>query len=126
MRRSKQRVRTTRGRLDVERLKAAREAEIEHWKRQEGVDDATLGPARVVRVGPDVHLIRERLGLSQEAFAARFLLSLRTVQEWEQQRRVPEGPARVLLRVIEREPEAVARALAWAPAGTDVSNPQTS
>ena len=107
-----------RGRLDVERLKAATEAEIERWKVQEGVDDASLGPARLVKAGPDVRLVRERLGLSQEAFAERFHLSLRTVQEWEQRRRVPEGPARVLLRVIEREPEAAVRALAGAMDGS--------
>ncbi|MHB8619214.1 MAG: helix-turn-helix domain-containing protein, partial [Chloroflexota bacterium] len=69
-------------------------------------------PPRYVRVGPDVRVLRERLGLSQEAFAERFHLSLRTVQDWEQQRRVPEGPARVLLQVIERDPQAVERALA--------------
>ena len=48
--------------------------------------------------------------------ADRFQLSLRTLQEWEQQRRVPEGPAQVLLRVIERDPQAVERALAGSSA----------
>lgn len=75
-------------------------------------DEAALGPPRYAQGSPDVRGIRERLGLSQEAFAARFHLSLRTVQEWEQRRRVPEGPARVLLQVIDCEPEAAARALA--------------
>jgi len=100
-----------RGRLDLERLKRASDAEIDTWKRQEGIDDAALGPVRFVSASPDVRVIRERLGLSQEAFAERFQLSLRTVQEWEQRRRVPEGPARVLLCIIEREPEAARRAL---------------
>lgn len=112
VKRSNEQMRTAKGRLDVERLKAATEADIDRWKHQEDVDDATLGPARLVQAGPDVRLVRERLGLSQEAFAARFHLSLRTIQEWEQQRRIPEGPARVLLHVIDRAPEAVARALA--------------
>lgn len=112
VRRSNEEARQAKGRLDPERLRAATEADIEGWKREDGLDDATLGPARLVQAGPDVRSVRERLGLSQEAFAARFHLSLRTVQEWEQQRRVPEGPARVLLQVIEREPEAAARALA--------------
>jgi putative transcriptional regulator len=67
-------------------------------------------------VGPDVRALRERLGLSQEAFAERFHLSLRTIQDWEQRRRVPEGPARVLLQVIERDPQAVERALAGSSA----------
>lgn len=109
--RSKDEIRKAKGRIDRAKLKAATEADISRWKLQDGVDDATLGPARLVTSSPDVRLLRERLGLSQEAFAERFHLSLRTVQEWEQQRRVPVGPARVLLRVIERDPEAVDRAL---------------
>lgn len=105
-------IRASKGRIDLKRIEAATEADIERWKQEDGIDDATLGPARLVTPGPDVRVLRERLGLSQEAFAERFHLSLRTIQEWEQRRRVPEGPARVLLRVIEREPEAAARALA--------------
>ena len=99
-------------RIDIDKVNATTEEDIARWKREDGIDDSQLGPARVVIPGPDVRALRERLGLSQEAFAQRFQLSLRTVQDWEQQRRVPEGPARVLLRVIEREPEAAARALA--------------
>lgn len=96
----------------MEKVKKATEADISRWKREDGIDDATLGAARFVSSGPDVRVIRERLGLSQEAFADRFHLSVRTVQEWKQGRRVPEGPARVLLQVIERDPDAVERALA--------------
>jgi putative transcriptional regulator len=59
----------------------------------------------------DVRRIRRQLGLSQDEFAARFGLSAATVREWEQDRRKPEGAARVLLTVIEKEPEAVTRAL---------------
>lgn len=60
----------------------------------------------------DVRRIRAELRLSQAAFATYFGVSRRTIQEWEQGRRVPTGPARVLLTVISREPEAVLRALA--------------
>jgi putative transcriptional regulator len=60
----------------------------------------------------DVAAIRKRLGLSQAAFAARFGFKLDAVQNWEQGRRRPEGAARALLRVIDREPKAVQRALA--------------
>jgi putative transcriptional regulator len=68
---------------------------------------------RVVRVprSIDVKAVRRKTKLSQRAFAARFGISLKTLRHWEQGYRVPEGPARVLLRVIEREPEAVTRAL---------------
>jgi putative transcriptional regulator len=54
---------------------------------------------------------RRRLGLSQTEFAAWFGISPGTMRNWEQGRRVPEGPARMLLRVIERDPEAVRRAI---------------
>jgi putative transcriptional regulator len=60
----------------------------------------------------DVAAIRKRLGLSQGDFAARFGFNLVAVQNWEQGRRRPEGAARAFLRVIEREPDAVQRALA--------------
>jgi len=59
----------------------------------------------------DVKAIRERLGMSQSKFAKSFGLEVATVRSWEHGRRRPEGAARVLLRVIDREPEAVQRAL---------------
>jgi putative transcriptional regulator len=60
----------------------------------------------------DVKAIRSRLGLTQADFAARFGFDVRAVENWEQGRRHPERPARAFLRVIEREPDAVLRALA--------------
>ena len=59
----------------------------------------------------DVAAIRTRLGLSQGEFAARFGFKLDALQNWEQGRRRPDGAARAFLRVIEREPDAVLRAL---------------
>lgn len=59
----------------------------------------------------DVAAIRAAMGLSQPAFARAFAVSLSTVRKWEQGQRVPSGAARALLRVMEREPEAVRRAL---------------
>jgi putative transcriptional regulator len=50
--------------------------------------------------------------LSQRQFAASFGFGLDAVQNWEQGRRRPEGAARAFLKVIEREPDAVRRALA--------------
>jgi putative transcriptional regulator len=61
---------------------------------------------------PDVRSIREQLKLSQAEFAARFHLSPRTVQQWEQHRAMPDMPARVLLKVIQRAPDVVAEAAA--------------
>jgi putative transcriptional regulator len=59
----------------------------------------------------DVRALRTRLGLSQEAFAARFGFSVDAIRQYESRRRAPTGPARTLLRVIAREPDAVTRAL---------------
>lgn len=59
----------------------------------------------------DVRSIREGLGMSQAEFALRFGFSLGTVRGWEQGRRHPEGPARVLLTVIAKAPRAVVDAL---------------
>lgn len=56
---------------------------------------------------PDVAAIRGRFGLTQEAFAAMLGISRRTLENWEQGRRTPRGPARVLLRVAARHPDAV-------------------
>jgi putative transcriptional regulator len=55
--------------------------------------------------------LRQRLKMSQGAFAVSFGLPKRTIQDWEQGRRYPEGAARVLLKVIAHEPDAVKRAL---------------
>lgn len=59
----------------------------------------------------DVRAVRTRAGLTQAAFAARYGFSKAAVTDWEQGRRRPEAAARVLLTVIDREPEAVVRAL---------------
>jgi putative transcriptional regulator len=61
---------------------------------------------------PEVRAIRRKLGLSQKGFAKRFGFSVRTVQEWEQGRAIPDRPARILLRVIEKSPKVVERAVA--------------
>lgn len=80
-----------------------------------GIMAGTIAPARVHHPPAipdvDVRAARQRLGMTQSAFAARFGVALPTLRKWEQGKRRPEGPARVLLRVIEREPDAVQRAL---------------
>jgi putative transcriptional regulator len=60
----------------------------------------------------DAKEIREAMDLTQAAFAARFGFNLRTLQQWEAGRRAPQGPARTLLAIIAKEPQAVRRALA--------------
>jgi len=59
----------------------------------------------------DVRAIRGRLKMTQQQFAIRFGFSVNTLRHWEQGRRAPEGPTRAYLLVIDREPEAVQKAL---------------
>jgi putative transcriptional regulator len=60
----------------------------------------------------NVKKIRTRLGLSQESFAATYGFAVSAVRDWEQGRRRPERSARILLKIVEKEPEAITRALA--------------
>lgn len=60
----------------------------------------------------DVRKIRARLGLTQAAFAATYGFALSAVRDWEQGRRQPERSARILLKIVQKEPDAVTRALA--------------
>lgn len=55
----------------------------------------------------EVRKIREQYGLSQDKFASLMGISVATLRNWEQGRRKPEGPARVLLRVASKHPEAI-------------------
>src|SRR5262245_55846705 len=71
-------------------------------------------PVRVTSVQvpkTDVRAVRRKLGLSQSQFAAKFGFQPATLKNWEQGRTRPDGPARVLLAVIARHPEAVEDAL---------------
>lgn len=75
--------------------------------------DRSAGGVRVhVPEVVDAAAIRSRSGLSQAAFAARIGVSPATLRNWEQKRRKPEGPARVLLALLAAEPDVVARILA--------------
>src|SRR5258708_8606639 len=71
-------------------------------------------PVRVTKVQVptiDVRAVRQKLGLSQSEFAAKFGFQAATLKNWEQGRTRPDGPARVLLAVIASHPEAVEDAL---------------
>jgi putative transcriptional regulator len=107
--------------IDWAKIDATTEADIARHAREDG----TVTPSdrvwkKMVREGRvrlmppvkvDVRGIRERLKLSQSDFAARFGFTAAAVRQWEQGRRQPHGPARVLLTIIDREPNAVRRAL---------------
>ena len=81
--------------------------------RQAGrIHRGEIAPSRVTEFKPaDVKSIRKELDLTQGEFALMIGVSVATLRNWEQGRRVPEGPARALLRVAAENPEAVAEAL---------------
>ena len=60
----------------------------------------------------NVKAIREKTGMSQQRFCATFGISLGTLRHWEQGLRTPRGAARVLLKVVERNPIAIVKVLA--------------
>jgi len=69
-------------------------------------------PSRTFRYRPiDIKRIRNRLDVSQTQFALMIGVSKSTLQNWEQGRREPEGPAKALLRIVDKKPEAVLEAL---------------
>src|SRR5437016_458465 len=66
---------------------------------------------RIVMRSPKVKSIRERTNLSQAEFARLIGVSVKTLQNWEQDRRRPTGPAVALLRIIAREPKLAVEAI---------------
>ncbi len=60
---------------------------------------------------PEVKYIREKTGLSQTQFAQLIGVSKRTLENWEQGRRHPTGPARALLKIVESDPKGAVHAL---------------
>ena len=69
-------------------------------------------PSRSFNVGPSgIRAIRERTSLSQSEFADLMGVSVKTLQNWEQKRRRPTGPAAALLKIIAHEPKLAIRAI---------------
>ena len=106
--------------VDWHRIDGTSEEAIARQVAEDPDTASVLTPEEILAVGrrvatdevEDVRALRIRLGLSQEAFAARFGFSVATIRQYESRRRTPAGPVRTLLRVIAREPDAVTRALA--------------
>jgi putative transcriptional regulator len=99
-------------RTDWQRLDAMTEEEIEANARADP-DNPPLTADELARMRPvpNPRLIRQRLHLTQEQFSARFHLPISTVRDWEQGKKAPDSAARALLRVIDKNPEAVIQAL---------------
>ncbi len=102
--------------IDLAQSRTFTDTEIDAMAAADGSDWTDENLSEATRVYPvqtpeDVRDLRTRMGLSQAQFAQTFGLTLDTVQQYEQGRRRPSGPASTLLRVIEAEPDAVVRAL---------------
>jgi putative transcriptional regulator len=100
-------------RTDWARLEAMTEEEIEANALSDP-DNPPLTDEELARMRPvpNARRIRERLKLTQEQFAARFEVPLGTLRDWEQGVSYPDSAAKTLLRVIDKDPEAVINALA--------------
>ena len=100
-------------RTDWARLEAMTEEEIEANALSDP-DNPPLTDEELARMRPvpNPRRIRERLKLTQEQFAARFEVPLGTLRDWEQGVSYPDSAAKILLRVIDKDPEAVINALA--------------
>ncbi|MFA6013111.1 MAG: NadS family protein [Desulfobacteraceae bacterium] len=71
-----------------------------------------IKPSRTFTFEPvQIKSIRERTGASQEAFAAMLNISPKTLKNWEQGQRTPTGPARVLLKLVEKNPKGIVKLL---------------
>jgi putative transcriptional regulator len=97
---------------------------LESVKQAQAIEAGRTKPVRAVQANdlldaeiPNVAALRARFNLSQVKFAALLGISVATLQNWEQDRRRPEGPAKVLLRVAAKHPEAVLSVARDAPRG---------
>lgn len=85
---------------------------VESLEEAKKIRNGKLKPSRVFNYKPvDVKKIRAKLHVSQSQFALMIGVSKATLQNWEQGRRKPEGPAKALLTVVEKNPKAVLTAL---------------
>lgn len=73
----------------------------------QGIRDIKAGNIERVVNRPSVTEIREKTGLSQARFAELLGVSVRTLQDWEQGRRAPSGAARTLLKIADKNPQAL-------------------
>jgi putative transcriptional regulator len=85
---------------------------VKSIKQAGKIKSGHLKPSRTFEFDPmDIKAIRKKLHKSQSEFAIMIGVSLSTLQNWEQGRRRPDGPARALLKVASENPEAVSKAL---------------
>ena len=85
---------------------------LQSLKEAKGIAKGKAKASRRFEVSsPDVKAVREKIGLSQDEFARLMRVSVRTLQNWEQQRRNPTGPAIALLKIVSKAPDIAIRSL---------------
>jgi len=92
------------GRFDADRVDETTEADIAHHIAEDEAE-AAQDAARYTRE------VRKRLGLTQQELAERINVSLDTIRNWEQGKRVPTGEAKALFKILDRSPETALAAL---------------
>ncbi len=81
---------------------------LESVKQGGAIIRGEMNPSRVFEFDKiNVQSIRKKYGLSQDKFAKLLGISISTLRNWEQGRRKPDGPARILLLVAAKHPEAI-------------------
>lgn len=89
---------------------------VQSLKEVKDISQGKAAPSRRFDVAtPDVKAIREKTGLSQSEFAQLMRVSIKTLQNWEQHRRNPTGPAATLLKIVVTAPEVALKLLHASP-----------
>ena len=85
---------------------------VQSLKEAKAISRGEMAASRRIRIDtPDVKAVREQIGLSQSEFAQLMQVSIKTLQNWEQHRRNPTGPAAALLKIVTTAPDVALKAL---------------
>ncbi len=85
---------------------------LQSLKEAKAITRGEIPAARRTHItAPDVKAVREQIGLSQSEFARLLQVSIKTLQNWEQRRRNPTGPAAALLKIVTTAPDIALKAL---------------
>ena len=85
---------------------------VQSLKEAKDISSGKVEASRRINVmAPDAKAVREKIGLSQSEFARLMRVSIKTLQNWEQHRRTPTGPAAALLKIVLSAPDVALRSL---------------
>lgn len=85
---------------------------VNSLKQAKDISHAKTAPSRrFILTAPDAKQVREQIGLSQSEFARVMRVSVKTLQNWEQHRRTPTGPASALLTIMSTAPQLAIQSL---------------